>query len=338
MRRFFLPFLFFTLTLLAAQEGSFPEGPASETRGEESKEAEEFNPVPLVMILEGIRRGEPVWRPDWPPDFPPDGFRLRKGEFRSLGVKRGDGELRFGRGTEEGERDFPFFVDGALVQGRFFYDEVFRVRGISADGWDLEILAYDEGLPSLGRMRAGDGWYFTGLKRRGNRIFETWYDEAGGILTLRVYEILPEGEDFRVISLEPLLGPEPGVKSWYYFDSRGLLSALETGEERLEALYYREGLPRYRGVKNAGGERRFSFQWDEEGFLTRISSSPDAGAEPGEGEAGEEEPAECRYEYTLDERGNWIERREIRMFRRRGLLVPSPGEVVTRIIDYGESE
>jgi hypothetical protein len=237
-------------------------------------------------------------------------------------------------------------MEGALVRGKLWYDGESRLRGLSAGGLDLEILAQEEGLPSLVRMKAEEGWYFAGLTRRGNSIVETWYDEGGGILSLWVYETLSPGEDLRVLSRKSLLDPERPSESRYYFDGWGLLSAVESGDERAEVLYYREDLPRYGSVKNAGGERRFSFQWDEEGFLTRVSlslSGADAPGEPAGAEeagesAGEETPADYRYEYTLDERGNWIERREILMFRRGGLLVPALGEPVTRIIDYGDSE
>jgi hypothetical protein len=367
MKRFFLPLLVVTLTLLSAQAGAWEgqdggTGPAPEAPAEEAspEEAGGFKPPALTLILEGIRQGEPLWRPDWPPDFPPDAFRLQRGEYRSLSVKQEDEEFRFSREAEGEAQDFPLFVEGAFVQGKLFYDEASRLRGIGAGGWDLEILAYEEGLPSLSRMKTAEGWYFTGLKRRGNSIFETWYDESGGIVSLWVYETIPLGEGFRIVSREPLFGPERGSGSRYYFENRGLLSAVETGEARVEALYYREGFPRYRGEKNAGGERRFSLQWDEEGFLARISLSaglfgtgaPSPG--PAAGEKGEEKPAEGaaekkgeeaiegpvehRYEYTLDEKGNWIERREILMFRRRGLLVPSPGELIIRSIEYGASE
>jgi hypothetical protein len=335
MKPFFLPLLLVTFALppLWAEEGASDEADGG------------FKPPALTLLLESVRWGEPLWRPGWPPDFPPDGFRLRKGAYRSLSIKKGDEEFRFCREGEE--RDFPLFMEGVLVRGKLFYDKESRLRGAGAGDWELEILAYEDDLPSLVRMKTGEGWYFAGLKRRGNSILETWYDEAGGILSLWVYETLPPGEDFRIVSRESLLGTEQGSASRYYFDGRGLPGTVESGEETTEALYYREDLPRYGSVKNAaggrGGERRFSFQWDEEGFLTRVSVSP-LGTDPAEEPAGVETPAvaevpaEYRYEYTLDEKGNWIERREILMFRRGGFLVPAPGEPVTRIIEYGASE
>ncbi|MCL2320427.1 MAG: hypothetical protein FWC45_10105, partial [Treponema sp.] len=102
-------------------------------------------------------------------------------------------------------------------------------------------------------------------------------------------------------------------------------------------LYYREDLPRYwerlprtgmaGGTKDREGAGNFSLQWDEEGSLVRISYRT---ASPGTFES----PVEYRYDYTLDERGNWIERREIRMIRRLGLLVPLPGITFTRVLEY----
>jgi hypothetical protein len=74
-----------------------------------------------------------------------------------------------------------------------------------------------------------------------------------------------------------------------------------------------------------------SLQWDERGLLVRLS---------GGGPAGEEgstaaEFLESRYDYTLDARENWTERRERKMARRFGALAAGPGPVIKRVIQYG---
>jgi hypothetical protein len=41
-----------------------------------------------------------------------------------------------------------------------------------------------------------------------------------------------------------------------------------------------------------------------------------------------------RYEYRFDERGNWIERREIIMLREGGVLIPKAGSICRRRVEY----
>ncbi|MDR1899310.1 MAG: hypothetical protein LBQ55_04820 [Treponema sp.] len=66
------------------------------------------------------------------------------------------------------------------------------------------------------------------------------------------------------------------------------------------------------------------FQWDERGFLVRVT-----------GTSGED-TVEYRYEYETDDRGNWTVRREIEMVRRAGLLVPVFRQELRRGIEYAE--
>jgi ABC-type taurine transport system ATPase subunit len=51
---------------------------------------------------------------------------------------------------------------------------------------------------------------------------------------------------------------------------------------------------------------------------------------PGEGDVN------FIYEYDFDERGNWIERREIRMIRSMGHFISTQGTVFRRILEYRE--
>jgi YD repeat-containing protein len=44
---------------------------------------------------------------------------------------------------------------------------------------------------------------------------------------------------------------------------------------------------------------------------------------------------DVRYDYTLDERGNWIERRETHMTRQLGALAPGEVKIIRRTIEYG---
>jgi hypothetical protein len=84
--------------------------------------------------------------------------------------------------------------------------------------------------------------------------------------------------------------------------------------------------PEAAGLEQA---RAYVFQWDEKGFLVRLLGR--AGGEA-------QDSIDSRYEYTLDEKGNWIERREINMIRRLGLLVPVQGAALKRNLEYREAE
>jgi hypothetical protein len=89
-----------------------------------------------------------------------------------------------------------------------------------------------------------------------------------------------------------------------------------------------------------------SFQWDEEGLLTRFAGiyrvktsaqSPEAQKVMGGGDSVIESglaETDVRYEYLRDGWGNWIERRDTPMTLRSGFLVPGPVERIFRRIEY----
>jgi hypothetical protein len=144
----------------------------------------------------------------------------------------------------------------------------------------------------------------------------------------------------------------------YHYDSMGNISGIVTSAGEYAALYAGKGRPRYwerfvspgpdarPGVLPAEGQpetipdalsgepassatqgfNHFSFQWNEEGLLVRLT-----GGGPGSGDVTE---TDVRYEYVRDERGNWIERRDTPMIRRSGFLVPGPAERLIRRIEY----
>lgn len=74
--------------------------------------------------------------------------------------------------------------------------------------------------------------------------------------------------------------------------------------------------------KATGGFEERRFQWDERGLLVRELVANSTGQ------------TEIRYEYTLDGRGNWIERRSTRWMERFGSLVGEGGPRSTRRIHY----
>jgi hypothetical protein len=77
----------------------------------------------------------------------------------------------------------------------------------------------------------------------------------------------------------------------------------------------------------------FSFQWDEEGRITRFTGIY---SEPSPPDTPEDSGVETdiRYEYILDEQGNWIERRATPMVYRAGFLVPGTVEQIFRRVEY----
>ncbi|MDR0312211.1 MAG: hypothetical protein LBI14_01290, partial [Treponema sp.] len=90
--------------------------------------------------------------------------------------------------------------------------------------------------------------------------------------------------------------------------------------------YINEDLPRYWNRQYPEAEAEFySLQWDMIGLLVRLREEQSGGAD-------------SRYEYVIDSRGNWIERQEIKMIAINGLLVPTQGQTVKRIIEYGEND
>jgi YD repeat-containing protein len=171
---------------------------------------------------------------------------------------------------------------------------------------------------------------------------ETWYDPAGNALFIIITEH-SAGKSLR-LSFQDGAAEIPPAETSYYYDSTGALTGISSPGGEWSVLYDALGRPRYwerrpaAGASSApaaggrtvpggsgGSPGNYTFQWDERGLLVRFYGGP-----PGETENG----IDCRYEYTLDERGNWIERREIRMIPRSGRLIPVPGRTLRRHIDY----
>jgi hypothetical protein len=337
---------FFPLFVLPAQEEKLQE--------EKVPVAETF-PLALVLEVADAKPLDFLWRPDWPLEMPPDLFKVISGNILSLEALTPSGSLRFSRNRNGLVTDFPFFLKGEMFQAGVVYNSFPRIERVSLEPAlvpkaaesgngeaqpnelppsastgkrELEVLEYAGEYPSLLRMSGeGGAWAFILLRRGGDYIEETWYDETGNALGWYEYRLTPSKEGGRISSIKNLgEGGEDGER--YFYDSRFLVTAMSGGFGEYSVSYYRENLPRYWEQRPPHGTgRRLSLQWDEQGFLVRIRDGND--------EAGF---VDCRYEYRLDEKGNWIERREIRMIRRFGVLVSSPGPLVRRILEYGESQ
>ncbi|MDR1410704.1 MAG: hypothetical protein LBI91_00700 [Spirochaetaceae bacterium] len=260
--------------------------------------------------------------------------------------------------------DFPFFANGGFFQTRVGYDDLGRIAGLAISAptsWQIEFLEYDgeTGRPSLLRLNAGNAagntdaagnadaagsggsggsWFFVVLEYRGPAASETWYDPAGTGLAFYRYSYTPENGRRRAAEYADLLAGESRAEECYY-DSWGNL----TGIGGAYSAVYRDSRPQYwrrplrlpLSGEGAAGEIpwRFIFQWDEQGFVTRILGYPETEAAE-TGASGAE--WDSRYDYSPDANGNWEERREIRMIRRGGYLLPQDGVSITRRIEYQE--
>jgi hypothetical protein len=303
---------------------------------------------PVNALLAALRVSDLGWRPDWPLTMPPDAFVVGQGRPRSITLILDSGELQVTRNRDGFPGDFPFWFQGNFIQVHVVLGEAGKFQELIIDDAlkprRIEFLDGDDSALWITRITQEDGVFFGVIQRAPTGDIETWYDREG--LPLGVFTCLFNG-----------VGEEPGIRhiknqyegggteETYDYDGFGNISRVNSPLGVFSAGYTREGCPRY-------GERRvllpvpaegegeeepvppefyqsYSFQWDESGFLVRITGTPGS---------SDEDPVDFRYDYTLDERGNWIERREIRMIPRFGVLVPQPGSRIIRRIEYGPED
>jgi hypothetical protein len=331
---------------------------------------------PVSLLLEAAETAA-LWQPDWPlpPDaFRPQNREAPfLGAEVSISAPDGSGEApavyRFVRDGEGRVRECPFLLEGEPVQAEFSYNSEFLAAAITlrhlAEGEDpegasleLEVLRWEASRPSLIRVLAGGTYSFVFIQRKAAGILETWHDTEGRLLGAYDFTLAPQAGGERIVSSR-LRGSGGGEGERRYYDSRGLVTGISGPHGNFAVLYYLDDLPRYWDYRPAPPEQEapsdgeapsegeappapaaWSLDWDEKTFLLMgLSSSPPfAAEEEAPGEAAAALPVDCRYEYTLDERGNWIERREIRMIRTLDLLVPSRGVTIRRNLEYGEEE
>ena len=327
---------------------------------------------PLALVLDAVEFAETPnmgWQPDWPLDLPPDAFRVRNGDVSRITIETEGFTYSRQFGLDGQIEEFPVMLNSRMAQVKISYrdspeennhpGENNHQRIISEiqiflddDPWVLEILEYGYSLPiltnhlplttnhsqlttnhshpSLIRVSHSGTWYFISLLRGGNRITETWYNEDGEAVGAYVCYLIPVGNDLRIRSVRNYF---TALESWEYeYNSRGLVSAISGSAGYFNALYNGDDYPRYweyrpsdgDGGSTVGGPGGYSFQWDKQDMLLRLT---------GESYYRESVHTEHRYEYTFDERGNWTERREIRMISNMGLLIPSPGTTVMRYLE-----
>ena len=323
---------------------------------------------PLSLLLETAFSGESPWRPDWPPALPPDSFFLTSGRAAALtlvlpagyldAVPGDSGEAASGAGaagTEGGDTEveaaveyrlvrdgagrfveFPFFANGVLYQAAAEYEgagpgeakKITLDNPAAPDPWEFAFLEYQQGAPAPARISHSGTWYFVAPEYLETRTNETWYDADGlaqGFFTLEYR--LQDGAR-RLVSTDRRSDQDELILV-YDYNSAGRVSGISAPEGEYAALYDAAARPRY---WERPGEA-YTLQWDEQGFLVRL-----AGLSQGEtGAAVEPQEIDIRYEYTLDEQDNWIERRETSFVRRFDRLVPVSTGTIRRIINYGNN-
>jgi hypothetical protein len=249
---------------------------------------------------------------------------------------------RFSRDREGRVGEFPFFLDREFFQAEFSYNEDSLITAVllkgpgEADPLNLDVLEWEVSRPSLIRVLWGETYSFVSIQRKPGGILEAWYDAEGQLFEACDFTTAPQAGRERIVSYD-LRGK--GGEKRYYYDSRGLVTGISGPLGNFSVLYYLEDLPLYRDYRPASSGQdddtdvpasgAYSLSWDEKTFLLLGLSGT-----PGEGT----DSVDSRYAYTLDQKGNWIERRETRMIRRLGLLVPSAGMTIKRDLEYYEEE
>ncbi|GHU85396.1 hypothetical protein FACS189473_4370 [Spirochaetia bacterium] len=342
-------------------------------------------PFPLIPILETIRAGEIPWRPDWPVFMPPDAFTVSGPPPAEIALilESAPGEppieylLR--RSRDGLLTDFPVYLWGAFFQAALSFDSPSRISGFTIDApvpWNIEFLEYadDDTLPAIARIGSAETWFLAVFRFTGAGASETWYDKDGTALSVFTF-VYTQWDGKPLLRGASLTGPGDGDTriEAYHYDSLGNMSTISTQDREFTARY-RWRHPQYwerpypaaiastaaPSIPEPGPSsstpvltpvsHKLVLQWDERGFLTRLSrgrlsvdrqelGQQEVGGPPGGNPPpGDEAELDVRYEYTQDDHDNWIERREIALIRYGDYRIPYRGETIRRRITYFEPE
>lgn len=302
-------------------------------------------PCPLGPILLTAIQKDITWRPDWAITVPPDAFTLTVGKPASITLILEGEEYRvcWKNGSLV---EFPVCLQGSFAQVQRIVRASKKIKSLTIKrdiAWNLEVIKNEDPYRFVARLTGGEQVYFLVFQSDHTGISETWYDPEGNAVGFFMSRSRYAGEDPRIGSLVSYTGGD-ATSEWYEYDSFGNVSEIVAAQGRFSALYYQKNYqksyPRYweRQVlegpspSSAGEEplitegiQNYTLQWDEKGFLVGMLE---------ESARNPETAVASRYEYTLDRRGNWTERQEIRMVRRSGVLIPGPGLTIKRLITY----
>lgn len=326
-----------------------------------AQEEEPFVPkrliFPIARLFEAAEYSSfSCWEPDWPLEFPPDAFNA-KDDWLAITVSTGESAYTLSRDSEGRVLEFPYMFEGILVQARRFFlsndeNDLPQLTGaelVYGDSGEkiavIEVLEYISDKPYLLRIFDGADYFFAFIEQRANIITEAWFDEFGYFTGGYEHRLLPVSAgvlgipfskpQMKIEISRPIDGSDMIL---YSYDSRSLKTGVRGSEGEFYISYFKDSLPRYwdrkpaaeiifdeEGIAAVTPERagRYSFQWDERDILVRFSSN-----------SAEDYMIDSLYEYDFDERGNWTERRELKMTSLFGYLAAGPGTIVTRVIEY----
>jgi hypothetical protein len=211
----------------------------------------------------------------------------------------------------------------------------------SSNTIDIEFLKYDENNnPALARVNNGGAWSFVSFNNAA--FLEGVTDENGvlqGAFILKKAEI--NGKPY-LTNIEYNSAAEGTSKSQtFFYDSFGKISGIEISSGTETNIDGENEPQSYNAIFNGKGlvqwERNgdvYNFQWDEKKHLVAMDCKITNTAGSENGENGEITEAEFLYEYTFDNRGNWIERRELGMEQIAGISNAGTITVIKRKIQY----
>jgi hypothetical protein len=301
----------------------------------------------LIPLLEAAFSGNACWRPDWPQDIPPDGFSLqRENEIpEEIELFNNDRKFNIRRDSEGRLVEFPFFMADGYVKVQTVYsntgamqtmsasffpnDALVAVQADQTEGkiWNIEFPAgftpYGDFSPGgtfpPAKISCGVDVFYVFFFESSAFFTETWYDGEGNFLSFRkalvdrkndVGDFNPSSAcTWRIRSLQIHGSASPGFED-YFFDSNGNITEVRISEKSFQAVY-RNGRPRYWRYQDG---LQYDLHWDAQGFLTSIKTV----------EKTWESHKEYRYEYRIDESGNWINRMETAFGTQSDLLIPTP--------------
>ena len=301
---------------------------------------------PLALLLERAQYAADAgaWRPDWPLELPPDSFKVPGGELSRASI---DGEgylLNMTFGPSGLIEEFPFILNGMMSQVSLAYNDMMEIKELTIafpsredqgqeDAWNIEFLEHEDSFPILARAFRQNTWSFVYIVWGVNDIRETWYDVDGNFLGAYSFSYVNIGKNRRIRAVKDFSSP---YEETFHFDSRGLITEHRGAYGLYGVIYFREDLPRFwerrPASDDSAGTGHFSLQWDANGILLRISSNA------GESTANADAPVNFRYEYSFDEKGNWVRRQELRMIQNLDHFIPTPGTVFNRVLEYREPQ
>jgi hypothetical protein len=352
----FFGFLLFLASLPLSAQVPFPLGPALETAC--------FGGIFAPGADPAAGPGS-AWQPDWPADIPPDAFSVQ-GDAALIRLS-GTSTKSNGQGPEAGNpspfeyrlrwdsrgrlAEFPLSLGGEFFRIRADYAPSGGLAGLVFSGtgegeggeswiaeFPLPYSPFESPAPRFPgeavRVSRGEAVYFVLFEEGGEYLSESWYDGEGNLAGYFV-SLFEEWEGRRRIL--SVLNFDDSRR--YYFDNRGCVSAIRGPRGNFSAVYGAKGQVLEWEFAPAGPDAepappgRFALQWDERFLLVSLRDLSPSRASAG---LPTESPAEYRYEYTLDRRGNWLSRRETAYVSRGGLLIPAGVKQIDRYILYRE--